>query len=107
LASSVTIINRKPRGAQVARVAVTSKASDRAALWRHNTAYNRQRKGIFYGWMVDRGTVRSRPRPWWTPAVNATEGRAVSEFVNELRKAIDRIERRKTKTPAPDSVVPE
>jgi HK97 gp10 family phage protein len=107
LARSIGIVNRKPRGQTVAKVSVTSRARDRTALWLHNTAYNRQRKGVFYGWMVDQGTVNSRARPWWTPAVNATEERAVSSFVNELRKAVEKIERRTGKTPAPDSLVTE
>ena len=107
LARSMGIVNRRPKGTQVAKIAVTSRARDRTSLWMHNTAYRRQRKGIFYGWMVDRGTVRSRSRPWFTPAVNATEGRAVSSFVTELQKALNRIAARKSKTANPDSVVPE
>lgn len=107
LARSIGIVNRKPKGAAVAQIAVTSRAKDRTALHMHNSAYSRRRKGIFYGWMVDRGTVNNRPRPWWTPAVNATEPLATIGFVNELRKAVERLERKTGKTPSPDSLVPE
>lgn len=46
-------------------------------------------------------------RPWWTPAVNATERPAIDAFAQELRKAVDRMERRTGKTPAPDALVPQ
>ncbi len=104
---SLGIVNRRPKGAQVAAIAVTSRAKERVALRMHNDAYRRQRKGIFYGWMVDRGTVNAQARPWWTPAVNATEPRATISFINELRKAVERIEKRKGRIPSPDSVVPQ
>lgn len=112
LSASIGIFNRKPKGRQVAVVAVGSVARNRTAVYVHNAAHQRRRKGIFYGWMLDRGhrlkgggTVG--PRPWWTPAVSSTEGRSVSLFVDELRKAVERAERRKAKTANPDALVPE
>lgn len=134
LYKSVAIFNRKPKGSQVARVAVGSRAGNKIALRMHNDFYRRKRKGIFYGWMLDQGhrtgtrktgalmkvrggTIRGKshqqvfgsgrvaPRPWWTPAVNATQGGAVDAFVAELRKAVDRLEKRKSKTASPDSLV--
>ena len=112
LSASIGIVSRRPKGREVARVAVGSIARNRTAVYVHNAAYQRRRKGIFYGWMLDQGHRMATggsvaARPWWTPAVSSTEGRAVSSFVDELRKAIARIERRKSKTPVPDTVVPE
>jgi hypothetical protein len=111
LSRSMAIVSKRPKGQQVAVVAVTSKAKDRTALWLHNTAYRRQRKGIFYGWMVDQGhntpTGRTRPRPWFTPAVQASENQAISAFTQELAAALRRIERRKSALANPDSVVTE
>ncbi len=131
LARSIAIQSRREKPGQAARVVVTSKARDRTALYLHNSAYGRQRKGIFYGWMLDqghrvgtRGTGSLRrldrrsdggratglqsvaPRPWWTPAVNASQGPAISAFIAELRQAIDRVERRRARTANPDAVVP-
>lgn len=111
LARSIGIVNRRPTSPQVAKVAVTSRAKDRTANYLHNAFYNRKRKGIFYGWLVDQGHAagsgRAAPNPWWTPAVNATQGQAVSAFVEELRKAVARMEKRTGKTPAPDALVPD
>lgn len=130
LSRSMAIVSKRPKGKQVAVVAVTSKAKDRTALWLHNTAYRRQRKGIFYGWMVDQGhrvgtkstgwlrkLTRSgsggssvgtvRARPWFTPAVQGSENQAISAFTQELAAALRRIERRKSALANPDSVVTE
>jgi len=129
LYKSVAIFNRKPKGSQVARVAVGSRAGNKIALRMHNDAYRRRRKGVFYGWMVDQGHRigtrktgwlkklarssgaggksggRVAPRPWWTPAVAAHDTRARAAFVDELRKAVERLEKRKSKTASPDSLV--
>jgi HK97 gp10 family phage protein len=107
LAASVKAYNKRPKGGEVARVAVGSRAKDRTALWLHNTAYQRQRKGIYYGWMVEKGHGNAQARPWFGPAVQANEARAVSAFVSELQKAIDRSTRRKSKIAQPDSLVTE
>lgn len=131
LAASVAIYNKRPKGAEVAKVAVGSVAKNRTAVYVHNAAYQRQRKGIFYGWMVERGhrvatkstgwlrkqnrstggyagtTSRTTPRPWFEPAVRSNEARAVSAFVSELDKALRRIEKRQGKVPNPETVVPE
>lgn len=139
LARSIRIVTKREKGQQVAAVAVTSRARERTALYLHNAYYRRQRKGIFYGWMLDQGhrvgnvhtgslsrasTVmgslrayqrgqsfgsgRVTARPWWTPAVSASESQAVSAFVGELVKAVNRMQRRATaKTANPDALVPE
>lgn len=111
LARSVAVVTAKPKDGQAARVLVTSKAKDRTALFLHNAFYQRKRRGIFYGWMVEKGHAAGkghvRGNPWFWPAVGSTEGPARSAFVNELRAAVDRIERRRGKTPVPDTVVPE
>ena len=144
LARSLKIVTRREKPRQVARVAVTSKGKDRTAVYLHNAFYDRKRKGIFYGWMVDQGhrissggrlrrvsraltekglaryakrlaggrirgseaTGRVQARPWWTPAVQASEPAMVSGMVREMAAALQRIEKRKSKTASPDSVVP-
>jgi flavin-dependent dehydrogenase len=151
LAKSVKIMTRRRNAPDVvATVVVTTHAKDRTAVYIHNAAYQRQRKGIFYGWMVDQGgrlalgrgrlirettaltkagfdryerrRVRSvgergrirgertwgfrRPNPWWTPAVQQTERAGNEIFIDTLRKAMARIESRRSKTPA-SSVIPE
>ena len=103
---SITTYAKREKGRQVAVIAVGSKARQRTAVAVHNVFYERRRKGIFYGWMLDQGTVKTGARPWWTPAVNASEGQAVQAFTSELTKALDRIARRKAKTASPDTVVP-
>jgi len=129
LSRSVAIVNRKPIGAQVARVSVTSK-KDRTAIYLHNSFYGRKRKGIFYGWMVERGhrighgktgylrkegrtsggysgsTGRVAGRPWFQPALSASTGQMTSDFVKYLTVAINRIEKRKSKTANPEGLVP-
>lgn len=47
------------------------------------------------------------PRLWWTPAVNASEMQAINDFPKILEAALRRIEKRKSKTANPDSVVTE
>jgi hypothetical protein len=111
----ITTMREKPR--QVARVAVRSVAKDRVAVYLHNAFYRRQRKGIFYGWMVDQGhrigarkqasLGKVQARPWWTPAVQASEPEMIPAVVREMAAALKRIERRKAKSANPDSVVPE
>ena len=164
LAMSVGIRNRKTgaKGGKYARtnvvaaVSVGSIAKSPMAVARYNQIYNKQgmyrRKGIFHGWMLDRGhrigtkstgyllkgsgsrattargldiyamraaagKLKSRnrgtgvgtvtARPWWTPAINAEEPRATLTFFREIQAAIRRIEAGKSRTPRPDSVVPE
>jgi hypothetical protein len=46
-------------------------------------------------------------RPWWTPAVNASEMQAINDFPKILDAALRKIEKRKSKTANPDSVVTE
>lgn len=110
LARSIAVVTRKPRGKQVAVVAVTSKSKDRTALYLHNAFYGRRRKGIFYGWMVEKGhATKSRPvpgNPWFWPAANAAQGQAVNAFVGEMKRAVARLEKRTGKTANPDSLVP-
>jgi len=113
LAVSVSIYNRRPKGNEVARVAVGSRARQKVAVHVHNAFYGRQRKGVFYGWMLEKGHRAGKTgslvagRPWFEPAVRATEGRAVSDFVGELAKAVQRMERRTGKSVNPDALVPE
>lgn len=130
LARSIAVVRRTPQGKAVARVAVTSVSKNKVALYLHNAFYQRKRKGIFYGWMLERGhrTGTSKTgylrktnrrsggyagavsevqrRPWWGPAVSSTEGRATTDFVSELTKAVARMERRKSKQASPDALVP-
>lgn len=127
LAASMRIVLRREKGAQVAAVAVTSKGRDRTALFVHNAYYQRKRKGIFYGWMLEKGhrvasgktgtllrgngkgvapLGRVAGRPWFTPAVSASTGQMTSDFVKALSAAIARIEKRKSKTAASEGLVP-
>jgi Bacteriophage HK97-gp10, putative tail-component len=103
---SIGTYTKREKGKQVAVIAVGSRAKQRTALAAHNVFYDRHRKGIFYGWMLDQGHGNTAARPWWTPAVGASEGTAVQAFTSELTKALDRIARRKAKTASPDTVVP-
>jgi hypothetical protein len=113
LAVSVSMYNRRPKGREIARVAVGSRARQKVAVHVHNAFYGRQRKGVFYGWMLEKGHRagknggRVAGRPWFEPAVRASEGQAVSDFVGELAKAVRRMERRTGKSVNPDSLVPE
>jgi len=112
LSRSVQIVGRRPLGIQVARVSVTSKSKDKTALFLHNSFYERARKGIFYGWMVERGH-RTRGQkgghvagsPWFQPAVAATQSRMESDFLKYLTVAVRRAEKRKSKTADPDALV--
>lgn len=108
LAASIRIGTRRPRGNTIAVLSVGSRARERTALFVHNAYYNRQRKGIFYGWMLDQGGRTNRkPRPWWTPAVQASESEIPSLFLREIKAAIARIEKRTGLIPKPDTVVPQ
>jgi hypothetical protein len=113
LAVSVSMYSRRPKGREIARVAVGSRARQKVAVHVHNAFYGRQRKGVFYGWMLEKGHRagknggRVAGRPWFEPAVRASEGQAVSDFVGELAKAVRRMERRTGKSVNPDSLVPE
>jgi hypothetical protein len=53
------------------------------------------------------GATSVAARPWWTPAVNATERPAIDAFVLELRRAVAKVERRTGRTAQPDSLVPQ
>lgn len=118
LARSVATVTRRERGREVAHVAVTSRANDRVAITMHNQTYNRRRKGIFYGWMVEKGhAVRTsardgsggkvQGRPWFWPAITAAQGQFGPSFVREMDSALARLKRRQSKSPSPDALVPE
>ena len=132
LAKSIRLSTRRRLGPRiVAAVAVRSSAGDKVAARMHNDYYNRKRKGVFYGWMLDQGhrigtkstgylrklTRRSgghggatgsvRPRMWWTPAVGASEAAMPNDFLKYLTAAVRRMEKRAGKTPNPDALVPE
>ena len=113
LAVSVSVYNRRPKGNEVARVAVGSRARQKVAVHVHNAFYSRRRKGVFYGWMLEKGHRTGKAggsvagRPWFEPAVRSTENQAVSNFVGELAKAVQRMERRTGKAVNPDALVPE
>lgn len=109
---------RSLKGDEVARVVVSPTVKDKTAIFVHNSFYNRKRKGIFYGHLVEwghrigtratgwlqkqgrggkGGTAAGRvpARPWFTPAVRGTENQVVQIFLAEMRKAATRVERRK------------
>ncbi len=115
-------IKRPPRGAsraEVARVSVAPVYKDSTANYAHNAFYGRKRKGVFYGHLLEFGhrvgTRRTgylqklnRPnsqrsggsgqvaaRPWFRPAVSANTAQASSIFLEEVRRAGDRLARRK------------
>ena len=119
LAKAVRVAKIKTlKGQEVARVAVAPAVKDRTAIYVHNAAYGRKRKGIFYGhlvewghrigtrstgWLAKRGRQSNRSqgagkvpgRPWFTPAVRQTERQVVDTFLAEMRKAQKKIEARK------------
>jgi hypothetical protein len=150
LARSLIVQTRKERPQQVARVAVTSQAKNRVAVYLHNAFYQRSRKGVFYGWMVDqghraatgkgrlvrestaltkkgfdryerrraraegeRGRIRGsrswgtvKARPWWSPAVSASEPAMTTDMVKEMTRALKLIERRKAREASTEIVPP-
>ncbi len=124
LASAVGVYARRPRGQEVVAVQVAARKKDRTALFVHNAFYGRRRKGIFYGhllefghrigtsvtgWLKKRsgGKVQQargaggasagivRGRHWLLPAINSTQSRMVSAFVEELKRGLDAIARRR------------
>lgn len=107
LAESVKIVNVKPRGTYVVEVQVGPKKKDKRAIALQNLYYNRKRKGIFYGHLVeyDRGVRGSSGRrvpgrPWFTPAWNATKTYILPEFQRILAQGLRRLERRAQKKAA-------
>ncbi|MEY4402187.1 MAG: hypothetical protein RIR91_222 [Verrucomicrobiota bacterium] len=109
---------KRLKGQEVARVAVAPTAKDRTAVYVHNVAYKRKRKGIFYGHLVEWGhRIGTRAtgwlakkgrsgkggtsagqvpgRPWFTPAARQTERQVVDTFLAEMRKAEKKLEARK------------
>ena len=132
LSRSIGIVSRKPTGAQVARVSVTSRTKDRTANYLHNAFYSRQRKGIFYGWLVEKGhrvgtrktgylrkwgrssgghasnTGKVPGQPWFYPALASVQSRMATDFEKYLRQAVRRMEARaKSKDANPDALVPD
>lgn len=84
--ASMAIVTRREKGRQVGRVAVTAKANNRGAVALHNIGYGRQRRGIFYGWMVDKGHRQARGT-----------GRLVRESKALTKAGFDRYERRRAR----------
>jgi hypothetical protein len=124
LAESVRIVTVKPRGTNVVEVQVGPKKSDKKAKALHNVYYDRKRKGIFYGHLIEFGhRVGTRStgwlrkgnktkgkggsssgqvpaRPWFTPAWNATRTDIIPEFQRILAQGLSRLERRMQKKAA-------
>lgn len=111
------------KGQEVARIVVAPTAKDRTAVFVHNAFYNRKRRGIFYGHLVEwghrigtratgwlqkqgrggkGGTAAGRVpgRPWFTPAVMATRNDVTTIFLAEMKKAATRLQRRKNQRTA-------
>lgn len=119
LAKAVRVAKVKTlKGDEVARVAVAPAVKDKVALYVHNAAYGRKRKGIFYGhlvewghrigtrstgWLAKRGRQSNRSRgvgkvdgrPWFTPAVRQNERQVVDTFLAEMQKGRKKLEARK------------
>jgi HK97 gp10 family phage protein len=51
----------------------------------------------FYGWFLERGTERMRAHPWARPAFDQKKNEALAVFVNELPKAIVRLQKKLAK----------
>lgn len=101
LAESVRIVTVRPKGSETVAVQVGPKKKDRRAVALQNVYYNRKRKGIFYGHLVEFGHRvrgpsgrRVNARPWFGPAWDATRSGILPEFQRILRQGITRIEKR-------------
>ena len=124
LAESVRIVTVKPKGTNVVEVQVGPKKSDKRARALHNVYYDRKRKGIFYGHLIEFGhRIGTRStgwlrkgnktkgkggssagqvpgRPWFTPAWSATRSDIIPEFQRILAQGLVRLERRMAKKAA-------
>lgn len=131
LAAAVGVYARRTTGQEVVAVQVAARKKDRTALFVHNAFYERRRKGIFYGhllefghrigtratgWLKKRGSRGSAggasggvvgPRKWLQPAVSSTQAAMVRAFQDEMRRGLDAVARRKgQKTANTESLVP-
>jgi hypothetical protein len=98
LAEAIKIVTVTPRANQTVAVQVGPKKKDRRGLALHNLYYQRRRKGIFYGHLVEFGfTAKGRAarkvgaRPFLGPAWDATRNSIPAEFRRILGQALDRI----------------
>lgn len=124
LGAAVGVYARRVRGQEVVAFQVGAKKKHKTALFVHNAFYGRRRKGVFYGHLLEWGhrigtrktgwlKKRSRPsgaggvsggtvapREWLSPALHSTQSRMVSAFVEELKRGLDAIARRRGRASA-------
>lgn len=95
LRESLGTIARKGKGTNLQTMFVGSRAKNAAALALVNAGRSKPIRGIFYGHMVERGTVRGQaPQPFLRPALDENVDEVVSTFSVELKKAIDSVTRK-------------
>ena len=131
LAAAVGVYARRTRGKEVVAVQIGAQKKHKTALFVHNAYYGRKRKGIFYGHLLEFGhriATRQRSwrhdptgrgggrassggsvpvRPWLSPAVQSGKSRMASAFVEELKRGLDAIaKRRGQKSANTDGLIP-
>jgi len=89
LAQSIGMFSRKGRaGDRAAVVFVGPKSKSKTAIELANSKRAKPVKGVFYGHMVEKGTVKMQPQPFLRPAFDAMAGRAIGIFANDLKKKV-------------------
>lgn len=97
LRESLGTIARKGKGPNLQTMFVGSRAKNKAALALVNAGRSKAIRGIFYGHMVERGTVRGQaPQPFLRPALDENVNEVVRVFSVELKKAIGSVTRKTT-----------
>lgn len=105
LRESLGTIARVGKGKNFETMFIGSRAKNKAALALANAGRSKPIRGIFYGHMIERGTVaRSNkvsganrgsvaPQPFLRPALDENAGKVANKFAEELRRGVERVTR--------------
>lgn len=92
LRQSIGIFSRKgKRGDRVSAVFIGPKVKNKTAI-RKAQAAGRDIKGIYYGHIVEQGSVHSAPAPFLRPALDQAAGVALGKFVQDLREKLNDVD---------------
>lgn len=95
LRESIGTIARKGKGKNFQTLFVAPREKNKSALAIANTFRDPPIKGIFYAHIVEQGYGRQNPQPFLRPALDENANAVVEEFATELRKAINRVTRKR------------
>ena len=94
LAASIGMMARKGKYGNVETMFVGPRMKNPTALALANQNRSKKIAGIYYGHMVEEGSVHNTPTPFMRPALDTNANEVLRVVVTELNRSIDRVARK-------------